>query len=105
MTKVSANMVLFQSLRMFLYYKLCKFVKDKAFQNVGKNLTLSKLFALFVFLGGTAIYHLISGLVDWVMCKMWKLHTLGPFDDLFLVTENDAESNVAITVRFEKFDP
>ena len=66
---------------------------------------MPKLLALLVLLGGTVIYHIINKLVDWFLCKIWRLHTLTSFDELFLVTNDDSVSNVAFYTKYERFNP
>ena len=74
-------------------------MKDKVLSHGVKKYVL--VIALFI---GTVVYHAISKMVDFILCKVKNMKTLRPFDEFFLYDSPGSLSNVIINLNFSKFD-
>ena len=88
---MAKNIILWHSLKIFLFYKLCKYPKLK-----------SKFQTSLMLVYGAVAYKILSKIVDWILCKVFKLRTMSVFDEFFLADEK--KSVASGFIRFEKFD-
>ena len=90
-------MVLWHTVKIFLYYRLCKYLKSHNLKKFGKKYVV--ILALFF---GAIIYKLASKILDAFLCKFYNMRTLSSFDDFFLV--DDKKCVLSGVFRFNTFE-
>lgn len=85
------NIIFWHSLKIFLFYKLCKFPELK-----------SKFKTSLMLVFGAVAYKILSRIVDWFLCRVFKLRTMSVFDEFFLADEK--KSVASGYMRFEAFE-
>ena len=88
---MAKNIIFWHTLKIFLFYRLCKYPQLK-----------SKFKTTLMLVYGAVAYKIISKIVDWILCKVFKLRTMSVFDEFFLADEK--KSVASGFMRFEKFD-
>ena len=94
---MTRSMVFWHSVKIYLYYRLCQFLKSQKLKKFPKKyLTILALFL------GAIIYKLASKIVDVILCKFYNMRTLSSFDDFFLV--DDRKCVLSGVFRFDQFE-
>ena len=94
---MTRSMILWHSVKIYLYYKLCLFLKSQKLKKFPKKyLTVLALFF------GAIIYKLASKILDTFLCKFYNMRTLSSFDDFFLV--DDKKCVLSGVFRFNQFE-
>ena len=72
---------------------------------LGSKITKPNLFALVTLVLSTVVYQVLNWIFDKILNKLFKVHSMGPFDEIFLMPKNDRESNFVIFYKMERYDP